>query len=418
VIALRLHVFAALLLVGCADGSGGLDFALDEAFPAASFLPPASGPRLVVTNSGDDTLSFVDPVSFTEIARVPVGVFPMELEGAHHVAPTPDGRFLFVGIANTVDRGAQASGPHGSHGTGATPGYLLKIDARTGRQIQRARVDRSPGDVRMQPGGRRVWQSHYDLVTVAEVLEEEGSAAYDRAYEKTWSAAIVTDVDTMERIARVPICPAGHGIGFSPDGGEAYVTCGLSDELAIVDTGDFSVRRVPVAPDAGRLGEARHEPYALTVAPDGRVWVSNTHLGRNPVDPTQWIDNRRIVVVDPRAGAVVEGLVVDLEGTPYFGSFTADGSRFFVVEQAPDRLHAIDPATATIVRTAELGAACQNAHAAVLSPDERAIWVVCEGDRVASPGALLRFDADTLQQTGAVEVGIFPDDVVWLPEAG
>lgn len=414
---MRLHPIVAIALFACAGDVAGFSFAADEAFPAASFLPPAEGPRLVVTNSGDDTLSFVDPDAFEEIARVPVGVFPMELEGAHHVAATPDGRFLFVGLANTVQSGAQASGPHGSHGTGTTDGYLLKIDARTGRQIDRRRVDRSPGDVRLQPGGARVWQSHYDLVTVAEVLEAEGDAAYGAAYESTWSAAIVTDVETLERVARVPICPAGHGIGFSPDGGEAYVTCGLSDELAIVDTVDFSVRRVPVGEDAGRLGEARYEPYALTVAPDGRVWVSNTHRSRNPANPTEWIDHRGIVVVDPGANALVDGLVVETEGTPFFGSFRADGSRFFVVEQAPDRLLAIDPATAAIVEAVELGDACLNAHAAVLSPDERAIWVVCEGDRIRGPGTLLRLDAATLEQTGVVEVGVFPDDVVWLPEA-
>src|SRR5690606_27076875 len=107
------------------------------------------------------------------------------------------------------------------------------------------------------------------------------------------------------------ICPAGHGIGFAPDGSEAYVSCGLSDELAIVDTTDFSVRRVPVAPDAGVLLESRYEPYALTVAPDGKVWVSNQHFVPNTATGPR--DNRGIVVVDPRAGVVVEELAIDTE---------------------------------------------------------------------------------------------------------
>jgi len=393
---------AALVAVACSSGE---EVEPGPAWQNASFLPPADGPRLVVTNSGEDTLSFVDPVSFTEIARIPVGASPVEPEAAHHVAVSPDGRSLFVGLANTVESKAQASGPHGSHGTGTADGYLLKIDARTGRQVGRIRVDRSPGDVRRQPGTQRIWQSHYDLVTIAEVLEEGGP------YEATWSSVIVTDGETLERIARVPICPAGHGIGFAPDGSEAYVSCGWSDELAVIDTTDFSVRRIPVAEDAGELTLARYEPYALSVAPDGKVWVSNGHF------VPHLRDNRGIRVIDPAAGRVIEELTVDTEGTPLFGDFTEDGRRFYVVEQAPDRLHAIDPATAAVVQTVELGPlGCLNAHAAVLSPDDTELWVVCEGDRTSSPGTLERFDAASLAHTGHVEVGVYPDDVAFVPE--
>ena len=396
------------LVVGaacCAFACSAEESERGPAWQSASLLPPMDGPRLVVTNSGDDTLSFVDPVSFVEIARTPVGSSPVELEAAHHVAVSEDGRSLFVGLANTVQSNAQASGPHGNHGTGAADGYLLKIDALTGRQVGRIRVERSPGDVRRQPGTSRIWQSHYDLVTIAEVLEEGG------AFEETWSSVIVTDGDTMERIARVEVCPAGHGIGFAPDGSEAYVSCGWSDELAVIDTTDFSVRRIPVAEDAGELTQSRYEPYALTVAPDGKVWVSNGHFIPN------LRDNRGIRVIDPAAGLVIEELSIDMEGTPLFGSFKADGSLFFVVEQAPDRLHAIDPATADIVRTLELAPlGCINAHVSLLSPDETELWVVCEGDRVANPGTLERVDAESFEHTGHVEVGIFPDDVAFVPE--
>ena len=324
------------------------------------------------------------------------------------MAGTPDGRYLFVGFANSVPQGAQASGPHGNHGNGTSDGYLIQIDATTGRQIERERVERSPGDVRLQPGGERVWQSHYDLVTALEDYEPGAPI------EEAWSAAIVTDVKTMRRVARVPICPASHGIGFSPTGDFAYITCGLSDELAIIDTDDFSVRRVPVGADPRLLVQARYQPYALAVAPDGRVWVSNTFAG-----PSQegFLDNRGLVVIDPQAGERIEALSIDTEGTPFFGSFRKDGSRLYVVTQNPDRLYEIDPETAAIVRTVDFGAECLNAHTSVLSPDQSTLWVVCEGDRVEGPGALLRLDAATLEQTARVEVGIFPDDVIWLPEA-
>lgn len=389
------------ILVACSSTPAEeLAWLSDDPWPDTSFLPPFEGPRLVVTNSGDDTLSFVDPVSFVEIARIPVGLFPVELEGPHHVAPTPDGRFLFVGISNSLDPSAVAGGPHGSHGAGTADGYLLKLDARTGRLLGRSRVDRSPGDIRMQPGGKRVWQTHYDLVTVAEALAE------GRAVESVRSTAVVTDTETMERIARVEICPTGHGIGFSPDGSEAYVTCSWTEEVAIVDTATFEVAYVHTGPEPGSFPMLRYQPYALAVAPDGRVWVSNT----GPVE-------KSIRVIDPARRQLVEEPAVLTDGVPYFGAFTEDGSRFFVVTQNPDRLLAIDPGDGTELARIDLGAlGCLNAHAAVVSPDQRDIWVVCEGDRVSGAGSLERFDAATLTHTGHVQVGIFPDDVAWIPE--
>ena len=390
-----------LAAAACGETEGaGFSFAAEEAWPQRSLLPPVQGPRLVVTNSGDDTLSFVDAGSFEEIARVPVGIFPVEVEGPHHVAVSHDGRHLFIGISNTLAEGAQAGGPHGSHGTGSADGYLLKIDALTGRQVGRVRVERSPGDVRLQPDGTRVWQSHYDLVTFAAFVGMGGRAIDARSH------VVVTDAATLERVARVQICPTSHGIGFAPDGSEAYVSCSWTEELAIIDTATFEVERHFVGPDPGTWPLLRYQPYALTVAPDGKVWTSNT----GPVE-------RGVRVFDPAARAEVPELALALDATPLFGDFTEAGDRFFLVTQTPDRLLAIDPSDASIVQSVELGPlGCLNAHAAVLSPDESELWVVCEGDRLAVPGTLERFDVETLGPTGHVELGLFPDDVALIPE--
>lgn len=380
-----------------------------EYWPQPSLLPPIEGPRLGITNSGDDTLSFVDPTSFREIARVPVGAFPVETEGPHHLAATADGRWIFVGISNTVDPNASAEGPHGSHGLGAADGYLLKIDATTGREVARRRVERSPGDIRLEPGTNRVWQSHYDLFSIAEALEQYGEGkigSWDEVLQRATSSLIVTDGDTLERIARVPVCPAGHGIAFAPDGREAYVSCGLSDEVAIVDTKTFAVSLVPVGPSPGELMSSRYAPYAVTVAPDGLVWASNGHR-----------ENLGLRVIDPVAKVERPELALDTEGLPLFGTFTRDGSRLYMVTQKPDVLLAIDPATAQPTHTVSLSPlGCLNAHGLTLSPDESELYVVCEGDHLVEPGSLERFDTHTLEPTGHVELGLFPDDVVWIPE--
>jgi DNA-binding beta-propeller fold protein YncE len=365
----------------------------------------------VITNSGDDTLSFVDLASFEEVARIPVGMFPVETESPHHVAVSPDGKHLFVGLSNTLAAGAEAGGPHGAHGTGSADGFLLKIDARTGRQVGLERVDRSPGDVRLQPGSTRIWQSHYDLVTFATFVGMGGRAIDARSH------VVITDAETMERVERVRICPTSHGIGFSPDGSEAYVSCGWTEEIAIIDTATFDVERHFVGPDPGNWPLLRYQPYALAVAPDGKVWVSNTGGCTSTTGcGAAGSGERGVRVFDPARRADVPELAIQLDATPLFGDFDAAGKRYFLVTQAPDRLLEIDPADATIVRTLELGpVGCLNAHTALLAPDESELWVVCEGDRLAVPGSLERIDVATFGHTGHVQLGLFPDDVALLP---
>ena len=48
--------------------------------------------KILTTNSGDDTLSVVDPAAPAMPGRMPVGFSPVELEGPHHLSVDPGGR--------------------------------------------------------------------------------------------------------------------------------------------------------------------------------------------------------------------------------------------------------------------------------------------------------------------------------------
>jgi len=258
-------------------------------------------------------------------------------------------------------------------------------------------VDRSPGDVRIQPGTHNLWVSHYDLLSIAEAQEA------GRPLDDALSTVIVYDIRTMERLARVPACLAGHGIDFSPDGSRAYIACAWNSEVAVVDTSNYEVLRVPVADDANLHP---YEPYALTVAPDGAIWVSNIRAA--PTD-----ERTGVSILD--ADTLLPERFIPTEGLPLFGDFDAAGDSYYVVTQRPDRLLVLEGADGEIREEVDLSALdCLNAHAVRLSPDESRLFLVCEGDRVDSPGSLHRLDRATLQQTARVELGIFPDDVAWL----
>jgi DNA-binding beta-propeller fold protein YncE len=103
--------------------------------------PPSPGPMgetIVVCDPGGDTLSVIDPSHQQMLWQIPVGFIPVEIEGPHDVAADPGGSFFYVTLSEAVT--GSGGGPHGSHGTGTIPGYVLKFDARDGRMAATCRL--------------------------------------------------------------------------------------------------------------------------------------------------------------------------------------------------------------------------------------------------------------------------------------
>lgn len=397
-----------LLAVAAAAGCGGdekVAFDTDDPWQSQTDWPGIGSGKIMVTNSGDDTLSFLDPETLEPMYVAATGRVPAEREGPHHGAASPDGHFYFVGISNVVPAGG--SGPHGSHGTGTVDGYLLRYECETNALTGEIRVDRSPGDVRTSPDGRFVLQSHFDLVSIVEASQNGEDP------RELKSTLAVTDAETMENVATIPLCPAGHGLGVSPDGETVYVSCWGSDELAIVPLGDepsdsAEVVRVPVVDGATPNPEApTYGPYAATVAPGGgEVWVSN-------------LEGRSLSVYNVEAAAFDAARFISLVGAPLFPTFSAEGDRLYVPVQDQDALVTIDPATGATLSTLNFSPdQCRAPHGTLLLPGDK-LAVVCEGDHVG-PGSVVRVDltaegGPALEET--FEVGVYPDDLIFIPEA-
>jgi DNA-binding beta-propeller fold protein YncE len=398
----------ALALAACSEGSGkgdgveppeDLQYAHPDPWAEGTFVPPPGpGGRILITNSLDDTLSLIEldtvgTPGFKELARVPVGLNPVELEGPHHTAVSPQGDFYYVGISNYVPGGG--SGPHGTHGTGAEDGYCLKLDARDNRRVGSVRVDPNPGDLVISRDGRTLYQTHFDTLKIAEVARRGGT-------ETEMNARLaILDTATMTRKAMVEVCPAPHAVRLSADERTAYVAC-WSDEVAIVDLAASppTVTRVKVATNAGTAVSPRHEPYALTLSPTtGEAWVSS-------------MASRQVQVLNPTTRTMDATRTVQrLAGPPMFGAFTSDGRTLYLPYQLVDALAVIDPATGAVLREVDLAqAGCVNAHQVTLTPDERHGLVVCEGDH-QGPGTLHAVDLAEGVVVGTVQVGLFPDSV-------
>jgi hypothetical protein len=361
--------------------------------------------KLLTSNVGDDTLSVLDARTPGPAARLPVGANPVELEGPHHLSADPAGRFVYLNLSMAV--AGSGGGPHGFHGLGDTPGYVVKLDTATGKEVARVRVEPNPGDNTLAADGRTLYVTHYD--------------------EKRWRSdgadaqLLVLDVERMVITARRALCPAAHGVRLSADGQTLYSTCG-PDELAVVDLRDPSLplRRVPVP--GGLVGgkACQRCPYALGVAPDGSVWVSSLgpgSAGRGSVD-----------VFDPsrEGGSFDPQRRIGFTGRPVFAEFVrgpggaTDYQAVVPEQQAPgDRLH--------LYRSAGPGAApigeavidlppadCLNAHMALVAEGGQRAQLVCEGDH-KGPGTLVWLDLAGRGVLGATTTGVFPDGIVLVP---
>src|SRR4051812_12018998 len=118
---IRCSVPLALVLSAC---SPSVKFpASGSEWPARAPLPFSGQARFAVTDNLSDQLSFVsaDRTSApTLLGNQPVGDVPLEIEAPHHIAASPDGKYLYYNLSNyaAVSTG---SGAHGAHGTGTVP---------------------------------------------------------------------------------------------------------------------------------------------------------------------------------------------------------------------------------------------------------------------------------------------------------
>src|SRR5256885_2619259 len=293
---------------------------------------PAPGPLnglFLTTDNGSDLLSAVDPATRHVRFSIPVGFIPVELEGPHHLVADPAGKFVYINLSEAV--AGSGTGPHGSHGTGTIPGFVLKLSTKDGTQVAFAQVDPNPGDLTISPDGKTIYVTHYDLVKLGKM-----TPANPRLGD---SNLVVIDTASMNVTKRVPLCPAAHGVRLTPDGKTLYSTCG-ADEIAIVNLSDPTLTpTLKLLPNLTETPTCTRCPSALTIAPDATVWVSSLGPGAGTANGNGGID-----IYDPASGNFTTVRPPDfLHGPALFAAFqrTAASYLAYVPEQNPagDKVH-------------------------------------------------------------------------------
>ena len=279
---------------------------------AAATLPAAAASGLAfILNSAGASISVVDMASLKELRRIPV------LREPHHVALTPDGRYLLVG--DTVGN------------------ELLFLDPANG-DVKKRMAMADPYQIGFSPSGR--------FFTVTGLARNQVD---------------IYDAAGMTLLKRFPIASMPSHLAYSPDSSMVYVSLQGTDSLVAIDLTRLAVVWVkPVGKTpAGVMWHNDHvlvaDMGADTVAEvdpvDGSV-IRRIVTGRGAhnlfLSPDQrivWVNNRvagTTVALDAGTLNVIRSY--SIPGGPDDIDFAPDG-KLWITRRFAEKVAVLDPAT-------------------------------------------------------------------------
>jgi YVTN family beta-propeller protein len=272
-------------------------------------FPPTEQPQdsvLLVTNKSENTISFINPETGEELARVETG------PGPHEVAVTPDGSTAFVAnystnsltVIDVANRSAQGMIDLGEHQN--PHGIVVSKDGKSVWVTTEGSQDLVEVDVESRQVKRAIHtgQRVTHMVALAE--------SHDKAYTANIGSGNVTAIDTKkgEVIEQIRTGDGAEGIAVTPDEKFLLVTNRAAGTFTVIDiatheivksleVGGFPIR-VEVTPDGkralisqatsatlieimtddwtpGRWLEVGAMPVGIEILPDGKTAiVANT----------------------------------------------------------------------------------------------------------------------------------------------
>lgn len=361
---LQVSVLATLLLLSIA----GI-FPVDAAFAAGKKY------YVYVACESEDEVDLVcfDGDKATVVKRIPVGVWPVEIEGPHGMAISPDGKYWFLSVAH-----------------GIPFGHVYKYTTGSDELMGRVELGLFPATMQISKATGLLYVVNFNL---------HG--------DHVPSTVSIVDPDAMEEIARVETGVMPHGSRLSPDGLKHYSVAMMDDMLYEIDALSFQVMRTlnvnKTAPAMSvQMGEMRGamehagmqhggkkaKPTWVYPHPDGsRVYVANNGSDEIvEVDLKAWHVTRRFAT--PPGPYNLE---VSPDGKLLVATYKSDGSTGIWDLPAGKQLEKIANS-----RTVS--------HGVVISPDSRYAFVSVEG-KGGEPGSLDVIDLNARRLISSTDVG-------------
>jgi DNA-binding beta-propeller fold protein YncE len=370
------RIIALAIALGC------LDLAL--------FAAPAREYALYVASEAADKITVLrfDGSTLRVDRELGTGVMPVEIDGPHGLAVSPDRQSFFVTLAHGLPNGA-----------------LWKYSTATNQPIGRVTLGMFPATLQVSPSGEFVYVVNFNL---------HG--------DPVPSTVSVVHAETMLEVARIPTCRMPHGSRFNAHGTRHYSVCMLDDTVVEIDTGALRIsRHFRLAP--GAEGGGAGLPSMAAVVPHDMSAHGADPSKPNPMtcSPT-WVqpsaDDASIFVACNGSSEIVdiavEGWTIRRRLPAHAGVYnlavTRNGRLLVATNRRDQSASIVDLQSGQEI--ARLETPRKAVHGVAVTADDRYAFVSSEGIG-SEPGSVIAIDlatsrivssADVAQQAGGIDV--------------
>jgi DNA-binding beta-propeller fold protein YncE len=365
----RLRNLVALLALACVD----LCVLGQTATPSAE-TPKQDYLVYVVCESADKiVLLRFGPKGLQIENQTRTGLMPMDINGPHGIAVSPDEQYFYV-----------------SEGHGRPEGSVWKYRAGSNEVIKYTSLGMFPATTDITPDGNFIYVAnanfHGDMVP---------------------SSISVVATDQMIEVKRITTCTMPHGSRLNHSGTRQYSACMMDDMLVEIDTSKFAVSRYFMLAPGKEMGMTG-APYLAGT--DQKMHNMSDH---KPTCTPTWAqpssDASVIYVACNQTNDIVAVSTADWKLARRFPAgngvynlaMTKDG-RLIATNKRGQSVSIFDPVTGK--ELANIPTKRKVVHGAVVSPDDRYAFISVEGVGT-EPGTVEVIDLAALKTVATVDVG-------------
>jgi DNA-binding beta-propeller fold protein YncE len=365
-------IFLSMLLAFLALGFTGRA----QTSPASAAAAPTQDYLVYVACESADKIVLIrfGPGGAKIDSQMRIGLMPMDVNGPHGIAVSPDKQYFYVSV-----------------GHGRPDGSVWKYRAGTDTVIKYTSLGLFPATTDITPDGNFIYVAnanfHGDMVP---------------------SSISVVATDQMIEVKRIPTCTMPHGSRLNHAGTKHYSACMMDDMLVEIDTKKFVVDRYFMLAAGKEMG--------MTGAPSAHS-MSDTKMDskmteHKPVCTPTWAqpsnDGATIYVACNQSNEIV-AINTDTwtlarrfpAGTGVYNlAMTKDG-RLIATNKRGQSVSIFDPVAGR--ELAKIPTLRKVVHGAVVTPDDRYAFISVEGIG-SEPGTVEVIDLSSMKTVATVDV--------------
>ena len=317
--------------------------------------------------------------------RIPVGVWPVEIEGPHGITVSPDGDYWYLSMAH-----------------GLPYGHLYKYRTGTDEMVDRVELGLFPATMGISNATGLLYIVNFNL-----------HGGHSEA-----STVSIVDPDEMIEIDRVETGIMPHGSRLLNNGLKHYSVAMMSGILYEIDAMTMEITRtIATAPpkmnshSGHNMKKMDHSKMNMTMKKNGQMEKMDhkmppekpTWVYPHPSDNLIYVVNNgtdNVVEIDVNKWKVVRTFKTDK--APYNCEVSQDGKYLVVTYKGAAKTGVWDLETGKEV--AKFNNTRKVTHGVVISPDNRYAFVSVEGIG-KEPGAVEIFDLKELKPVAVAEIG-------------